>query len=96
MAERMTPDEQTVRQRFRGDPNGDPLAVVLYRLEQIERRMDRLLSAEVYKARHEAIQARVLELEREQDESARSIRQVAVGLVVAVGTAVVTAGITIL
>lgn len=82
--------------RLRGDPHGDPLAVVLYRLGQIEARMDRLLTAELYTARHEALQARVLELEREQDESARSIRQVAVGLVVAVGTAVVTAGITIL
>lgn len=91
----MTPEEED-RRRFRGDPHGDPLAVVLYRLQQIERRMDQLLTAELYVARHEALQARVLELEREQDESARSIRQVGVGLVVAVGTAVVTAGITIL
>ncbi len=84
------------RQRLRGDPHGDPLAVVLYRLEQIERRMDRLLTAELYVARHEALQARVAEVERQQDEAARSIRQVAVGLAVAVGTAVVTAGLTII
>lgn len=91
----MTPAEQD-QQRLRGDPHGDPLAVILYRLQQIERRMDQLLTAELYVARHEALQARVLELEREQDEATRSIRQVAVGLVVAVGTAVFTAGITIL
>ena len=83
-------------QHLRADPNGEPLAVVLYRLEQIERRMDRLLTAELYTARHEALQARVTELEREQDEAARALRQVAVGLVLAVGTAVVTAGITVL
>lgn len=93
----MSPEQQRVEQtRLRGDPNGDPLAVVLYRLGQIEARMDRLLTAELYAARHEALQARVSELERQQDESERSIRQVVVGLVLAVGTGVVTAGITIL
>lgn len=91
-------DEQSAQQarRLRGDPHGDPLAVVLYRLGQIEQRMDRLLSAELYTARHEALQARVADLEREQDESARAIRQVVVGLVLSVGTAIVTAGLTIL
>ena len=84
----------TTDREFRADPHGDPLAVVLYRLQQIEARMDSLLTAELYMARHEALQARVAELEREQDEAARSIRQVAVGLVVAVLTAAVTAGIT--
>ena len=88
----MTDDDQ----RLRGDPHGDPLAVVLYRLSQIERRMDHLLTAELYMARHEALQARVAEVERQQDEAARSIRQVAVGLAVAVGTALVTAGLTII
>ena len=83
-------------QHLRADPNGEPLAVVLYRLEQIERRMDRLLTAELYTARHEALQARVRELERQQDESQRSLRQVAVGLILAVGTGLVTAGMTIL
>lgn len=92
----MTPEDREQETRLRGDPHGDPLAVVLYRLGQIEQRMDRLLTAELYTARHEALQARVQELEREQDESARSLRQIAVGLVLAVGTAVVTAGITIL
>lgn len=92
----MTPEDRAERSRLRGDPHGDPLDVVLYRLGQIEQRMDRLLTAELYMARHEALQARVAELEREQDESARSLRQVVVGLVLAVGTAVVTAGITIL
>lgn len=86
----------TEAQRLRGDPHGDPLAVVLYRLGQIEQRMDRLLSAELYTARHEALQARVADLEREQDESVRAIRQVMVGLVLSVGTAIVTAGLTIL
>lgn len=89
----MTEEDQ---RRLRGDPHGDPLAVVLYRLEQIERRMDRLLTSELYVARHEALEARVKECERQQDEAARSIRQVAVGLVVAIGTAVVTAGLTII
>lgn len=92
----MTPPEQARDRNLMGDPHGDPLAVVLYRLEQIERRMDRLLTAELYTARHESIQARVKELERQQDESDRTLRQVAVGLVLAVGTAVVTAGVTIL
>ena len=84
------------QRQLRGDPHGDPLAVVLYRLDQIERRMDRLLTAELYVARHEALQARVAEVERQQDEAARSIRQVVVGLVVAIGTAVVTAGLTVI
>lgn len=92
----MSPAEQVEQERLRGDPHGDPLAVVLYRLGQIEQRMDRMLTAELYTARHEALQARVAELERQQDESERSLRQVAVGLILAVGTAVVTAGITIL
>lgn len=90
----MTPEDRAEQARLRGDPNGDPLAVVLYRLGQIEKRMDRLLTAELYAARHEALQARVAELERQQDESARSIRQVVVGLVLAVGAALVTAGLT--
>lgn len=92
----MSPPGHGDSERLRGDPKGEPLAVVLYRLAQIERRMDRLLSAELYKARHEAMQARVEQLEREQDESNRSIRQIAVGLIVAVGTAIVTAAFTIL
>lgn len=90
----MTPEDRAEQARLRGDPHGDPLAVVLYRLGQIEQRMDKLLTAELYTARHEALQARVAELERQQDESARSIRQVVVGLVLAVGTALVTAGLT--
>lgn len=92
----MTPEDRAEQARLRGDPHGDPLAVVLYRLGQIEQRMDRLLTAELYTARHEALQARVLELERQQDEDQRTIRQVVVGLVLAVGTGIVTAGITIL
>ena len=83
-------------EHLHGDPHGKPLAVVLYRLEQIEARMDHLLTAELYMARHEALQARVRELERQQDESQRSLRQVAVGLILAVGTGLVTAGMTIL
>ena len=57
----MTPPDQhpALSRRLHGDPNGDPLAVVLYRLQQIENRMDRLLTAELYTARHEALQARV-------------------------------------
>lgn len=90
----MTPEDRAEQARLRGDPHGDPLAVVLYRLGQIEKRMDRLLTAELYTARHEALQARVTELERQQDENQRSIRQVVVGLVLAVGTALVTAGLT--
>ena len=87
--------DPALSRRLHGDPNGDPLAVVLYRLQQIEQRMDRLLTAELYTARHEALQARVAELEREQEESARSIRQVAVAVVGAVLTAAVTAGLTL-
>lgn len=93
----MTPPDQIpgTSRRLNGDPNGDPLAVVLFRLQQIEKRMDRLLTSELYMARHEALQARVSELEREQEESARSIRQVAVAVVAAVLTAGVTAGLTL-
>lgn len=93
----MTPEtraDQQQRASLIGDPRGDPLAVVLYRLEQIERRMDRLLTAELYTARHEAIQARVSELEQEQAEARRTMRQVVVGLILAAGTAIVTAGLT--
>ena len=82
------------RERLRGDPHGDPLAVVLYRLQQIEGRMDHLLTAELYMARHEALQARVKELERQQEEDGRAIRQIVIGLVLAAGTALITAGIT--
>src|SRR5699024_12266202 len=80
--------------RMRGVTKGARLAMVLYRLQQIGQRLDKMLSAELYPARHEALQSRVAELERQQDESARSIRQVVVGLVLAVGTALVTAGLT--
>ena len=91
----MTPEDRTERARLRGDPHGDPLAVVLYRLQQIENRMDRLLTAELYTARHEALQARVSELERQQEESARSLRQVIVAVAGAVLTAAVTAGLAL-
>lgn len=91
----MTPEDRATTERLRGDPNGDPLAVVLYRLAQIEQRMDKMLTAELYMARHEALQARVSDLERQQDENQRSIRQVVVGLVLAVGTALVTAGLAL-
>ena len=90
----MTAEDRAAAERLRGDPHGDPLAVVLYRLGQIEQRMDKLLTAELYTARHEALQARVADLERQQDESDRTIRQVVVGLILAVGTALVTAGLT--
>ena len=90
----MTPEDHAERVRLRGNPHGEPLEVVLYRLQQIERRMDKMLTAELYTARHEALQARVAELERQQDESDRTIRQVVVGLILAVGTALVTAGLT--
>lgn len=90
----MTTEDRAEQSRLRGDPHGDPLDVVLYRLQQIERRMDKLLTAELYTARHEALQARVAELERQQDDDQRTIRQVVVGLILAVGTALVTAGLT--
>lgn len=89
----MNPDQDPEGVRARAE--GDPLAVILYRLGQIERRMDRMMTSELYVARHEALQARVSELEREQDENARSIRQVVVGVVLAVLTAAVTAGLAI-
>ena len=75
--------------------SGDPLAVVLYRLQQIEKRMDQLLTVDLYLARHEALQSRVRELEREQEEAARTLRQAVVGVIVAVATAAITAGLTI-
>ena len=75
--------------------SGDPLAVVLYRLQQIEKRMDQLLTVELYMARHEALQSRVRELECEQEEAARTLRQAVVGAIVAVATAAITAGLTI-
>lgn len=89
-------DYDTTGDAARVRAEGDPLAVILYRLQQIERRMDQLMSAELYVARHEALQARVAELEREQDESARAMRQVIVGVVLAVLTAAITAGMTII
>lgn len=92
----MNPDDPHQQSQLQGDPHGDPLAVVLYRLQQIEARMDKLLTAELYVARHEALEGRVKDLEREQEESARMLRQVASGLVLAIGTALVTAGITVL
>lgn len=88
----MNPDQNPEAVPVRTE--GDPLAVILYRLGQIERRMDRMMTSELYVARHEALQARVSELEREQDENARSIRQVVVGVILAVLTAAVTAGLT--
>ena len=88
----MNPDQNSEAVHARTE--GDPLAVILYRLGQIERRMDRMMTSELYVARHEALQARVAELEREQDENARSIRQVVVGVILAVLTAGVTAGLT--
>lgn len=91
----MTDRDPSLPRRLHGDPNGDPLAVVLYRLQQIENRMDRLLTAELYTARHEALQARVAELEREQEESQRTLRQVAVAVAGAVLTAAVTAGLAL-
>lgn len=93
----MTPDQdpESVRDAARVRSEGDPLAVILYRLGQIERRMDRMMTSELYVARHEALQARVTELEHEQDENARSIRQVVVGVILAVLTAAVTAGLAI-
>lgn len=91
----MTDSDPALSRRLHGDPNGEPLAVVLYRLQQIENRMDRLLTAELYTARHEALQARVAELEREQEESQRTLRQVAVAVAGAVLTAAVTAGLAL-
>lgn len=95
-AEAPRPMTEAEAARLRGDPRGEPLSVVLYRLGQIEHRMDRLLTRELYTARQEAIQARVAELERQQEESGRSLRQVAVGLILAIGTALVTTGVTVL
>lgn len=86
--------DETRRSPARPDPERDALALVLYRLEQIERRMDRLLTAELYTARHEALQTRVRELEAKREESDRTMRQMVVGMIVAVGTALVTAGLT--
>lgn len=91
----MIEQDPALSRRLHGDPDGDPLAVVLYRLQQIEHRMDQLLTAELYTARHEALQARVAELEREQEESARTLRQVAVAVAGAVLTAAVTAGLAL-
>lgn len=87
----MTPEPfHTEAERVRS--SGDPLAVILYRLGKIEQSMDKMLTAELYVARHEALQARVAELEHEQEESARTLRQAVVGVIVAVATAAVTAG----
>lgn len=88
-------DPEALRAAARVRAEGDPLAVILYRLQQIERHMDQMVSADLYQARHEALQARVKELEHEQEENARSLRQVVVGVVLAVLTAAVTAGLAI-
>lgn len=76
--------------------NTDALAVILYRLEHIERRMDRLLTAELYTANHESVSRRVDALEAAQDEQERSLRQVVAGVITAVAGAAVIAGMTLL
>lgn len=77
-------------------PPRDPTAVILYRLEQIERRIDRLLTLEVYTARDESTTRRLEALEAQQDDADRSIRQLLAGLVTTVLGAAVVAGLTIL
>lgn len=87
------PDQQIPRRP--GDPR-DPTGVILYRLEQIERRIDRLLTLEVYAARDESTTRRLEALEAQQDDADRSIRQLLAGLVSTVLAAAVVAGLTIL
>lgn len=74
---------------------GDPLALILHRLDSIERRMDRLMTAELFAARHEAVEQRVRDLEADQQDSQRAIRQVVVALVTTILTGAVAAGLTL-
>lgn len=74
----------------------DPLAVILYRLNAIERRMDTLMTADLYTARDEAMHRRVEALEVAQDEAERALRQLVVGVVTTIAGAAITAGIVIL
>lgn len=76
------------------DPT-DPMAVILYRLTQIERRMDHLMTAEVYVARDEAIRRRLESLEAAQDEQQRTVRQIIAGTITTSLGAAVVAGIAV-
>lgn len=77
-------------------PPPDPLAVILYRLAAIERRMDSLMTVELYTARDEALRRRMEALEAAQDESNRALRQVIIGVVTTVAGAAVAAGVVVL
>lgn len=69
----------------------DPLAIIAYRLTIIERQLEKVMSAEVYVAKHEALERRVGELEDELDELHRTTRQIIIGVLIAIGTAGVNA-----
>lgn len=77
-------------------PSPDPMAVILYRLAAIERRMDSLMTVELYMARDEALRRRMEALEAAQDEANRTLRQVIVGVVTTVAGAAVAAGVVVL
>lgn len=81
-------------ERDRAEP-ADPVAVILYRLTQIERRMDHLMTTEVYVARDEATRRRLEALEAAQDEQERTLRQAVAGVITTVLGAAIVAGIAV-
>lgn len=89
MGEAVGDTERTYR------PAGDPLALILHRLDSIERRMDRLMTAELAAARYEAMEQRVRALEVEQQDNQRAIRQIVIALVTAILTGAVAGGLVI-
>lgn len=78
-----------------GRPNGDPLDLILHRLDSIERRMDHLMTEEVYVAQDEAIRRRLESLEASKDEARRAVRQIIAGTIATVLGAAVVAGIAV-
>lgn len=84
------PDTEPERRR-----RGDPLALILHRLDTIERRMDRLMTAELFAARHEAVEQRVRDLEADQHDNQRAIRQIVIALVTAILTGAVAGGLVL-
>lgn len=76
------------------DPT-DPMAPILFRLTEIERRMEHLMMEEVYVAQDEVIRRRLESLEASKDETRRAVRQIIAGTITTVLGAAVVAGIAV-
>lgn len=73
----------------------DPMAPILCRLTEIERRMEHLMMEEVYVAQDEVIRRRLESLEASKDENRRAVRQIIAGTITTVLGAAVVAGIAV-